>query len=78
MGTNLREQYSTEQQEILLALGETLYQHFEALARIFDHEAMDDTRTNPECMSMLGFFGMLKKCHVPHPEIPLALCAEAV
>ena len=72
LGTNQRLQYSTEQQKLLLDLGELLYKHFDVLSRIFDHEAINDNMTSADTMSMLGFFNMLKKCYVPHPEVPMA------
>lgn len=36
-GTNAASSYSTEQQEMLLSLGEELYKHFDELIKIFDY-----------------------------------------
>jgi hypothetical protein len=72
LGTNQRMSYSPEQQKLLLDLGQLLYDHFEVLAKIFDHEAIVDDMSGPDTMGMLGFFNMLKKCYVPHPEVPMS------
>ena len=35
-------------------------------------EATNDPLGKPGALSMLGFLHILKKCNVPHPDIPMA------
>ena len=73
-GTSMASTYSTEQQELLLHLGQLLYSVFDDLITVFDYEAMNDPLTGEgtEKLSMLGFLHLLKKCNVPHPDVPMA------
>ena len=73
-GTSMASTYSTEQQELLLHLGQLLYSVFDDLITVFDYEAMNDPLTGEgtDKLSMLGFLHLLKKCNVPHPDVPMA------
>ena len=35
-------------------------------------EAVNDPLGKTDCLSMLGFLHILKKCNVPHPDVPMA------
>lgn len=65
--------YSRPQQEMLLHLGQLLYSKFDTITEIFDLEALNDPlASSPDKMSMLSFLHLLKKCNVPHPDVPMA------
>ena len=71
-GEDGRPIYTESQKKSLLEIAEHLHANFEAIATIFDHAAVHDPLSPVDKMSMLGFFSMMKKCHVPHQDVPMA------
>eukprot|EP01050_Picozoa_sp_SAG11_P010253 SAG11_NODE_1017_length_6163_cov_6.440303_3_plen_298_part_00 len=71
-GADGRPEYSEEQKTRLLELAQHLNQNFSDICTIFDHAAVHDPLSPVDKMSMLGFFTMMKKCHVPHPDVPMS------
>lgn len=71
--TNEAHVYTDAQKKLLLELGSLMYEHFAALCKLFDDECVEDPLVHGnDRLSMLAFLHVLKKCNVPHPDIPMA------
>lgn len=42
------------------------------MTALCETEAVNDPLAKSDCLSMLGFLHILKKCNVPHPDVPMA------